>query len=175
MGSSNRLANKSGWDVNFDIFYGDILYKQKGYVECKLRAESIGLATFYPYYLKACTMDYKLSFMVVKIFNNSMKGEAALEKFRKKETKVLTMAMNVARRFSETIKISTSDPKKINFHSLLRNLWLNPENRINIYTVHLAVDGFTFEFGILKEFQNPKGIYVLIETNFEPPYRSQHD
>lgn len=173
LGESDRLENKSGWDVNFDIFYGDILQKRKGYVECKLRADSITLATFFPYYLKACKRDYKVSFMVVKNLADSMKGEAALANFRKQEAKVTTIAMSQARRFFKSIKISSSDPKNQNYHALLRHLWLSPGNRINIYTIHLASDNSTFEFGIIKEFLDPQGIFVLIETGFEPPYRSQ--
>ena len=170
VGSSDRLKNESGWDVNFDVFFNSIEWKSKGYVECKLRAQAVGLSAFYPYYLKACEKAYKISFMVVKNLNETLKGSAAIASFSKNEAKVATLAKSFAR----TLRVTTKNPERINYLSLLRHLWLSPKNRINIYTVNLAVDNHTFEFNVLKEFPLSQGAFILIEAQFEPPYRSQY-
>ena len=108
--------------------------------------------------------------MVVKNLNDTLKGNEAIGNFNRNEAKISTICKNFARKIK--IISTTTNPKRINYHSLLRNLWLDPGNRINIYTVNLATDNCSFEFGVLKEFQNPEGIFILIEAHFEPPYRS---
>lgn len=60
---------------------------------------------------------------------------------------------------------------EIDYYALMNNLWTDPKNHIDIYTVKYKNQSLTGEFTIssLKTFENPKGAFNLVESTFNPP------
>ena len=60
-------------------------------------------------------------------------------------------------------------------------LWASDdENHVNIYTINFKDEVFkaakkiggSFSFNAIKEFSNPKGVFILVDSNFDPPIRT---
>ena len=67
------------------------------------------------------------------------------------------------------------EPKKvkrsINYVEELDNLWEIKENHINLYTVTFDSENWSFTWNTLKEFHDPVGVFIIADSNFNPPLR----
>ena len=171
MGKSDRLENSEGWNVNFDLFFGAFAYK--GYIECKLSSNAVGLPNLLPYYKKAGLGGHKISFLLAKSLQVSMQGEAAAKKFVVKPTSNKKKEKNIKKVAKAKSKAKMVGVKKsvLNYIDFYEELWKDHQNRYNINLYSVVFDSNTnyFKFGVLKEFENPAGVFILVQTNFEPP------
>jgi len=174
MGKSDRLENSVGWDVNFDLFFGNV--SCKGYIECKLLSTAIGLPNLLPYYKKAGIGGHKISLLLAKSVQVSMQGEAATKKLITKSSSNEIQDKNAKKVLkAKKEKIIKTEPTRTrksvtNYIELYEELWKDPQNKynINLYSVILDSNTNYFKFGVLKEFENPTGVFILVQTNFEP-------
>ena len=65
----------------------------------------------------------------------------------------------------ETANKSAKEVAKTDYIALLNEMWAYPSNRIDIYTVKYEE---TLQEA-LKTFPNPKGVFIIVGTNFNPP------
>ena len=74
----------------------------------------------------------------------------------------------------------------INYAEELQKLWSGQINNnannnaatksyINIYTVTFNNDNFTFTWNTLKEFDNPIGVFIITDSNFNPALISSNN
>ena len=194
IGDSWIPEDKIGWDVNFDMeFDGDV---KTGFIECKLWNEAVGFASFYKYYQKACGKGYPLSFLVCRKLQKSVSAPTATENLKielNKRTTTQNIATDVKAgvRFnqeseseyeSEPESVAASSIKtkkrakrmKQDYIQMLMDLWNDPQNHIDIYTVKYAQTVMTGNFTVspLKTFENAKGAFILVESNFNAPART---
>lgn len=177
IGMCYRPQNNTPWDLLFDLQYGgdSVLVC----IECVLWTKTVGLPLMFPYYMKACLNDFKLSILVCR------------------KAQILLFGDNAAETHTKKAKVEESDPKsntepdatQLTFERKLIDYWRNEEEkaarnekscRINIYTIKFnnksrdrttKVQNGTFTFGTLKEFANPTGVFLIVESNFKPPKR----
>ena len=170
LGKSSRLANSSGWDVNFDMFDGNRACK--GFIECKLRVDAFGMSDLLSYYKKALTGGHKVSFVVAKKHLVSLCHENASKIFDPKTTKE-SKRLEITPQNEEPAqkKPKSSTKKVIDYAQGFRDLWENSGNHINLYSVVYDQTTAIFKFNTIKEFEKPVGVFLLIGTNFEPPAR----
>lgn len=161
LGKSDRLENSKGWDVNFDLFFGNI--RCKGYIECKLWNAAVGLPLVLPYYKKAGHGGYKMSILLAKKVQVSMQGGAAANKFIANQPK--------------QAKTDNDEKSNTDLIGVYEELWRDPQEKynLNFYSVVLEESTNTFKFGVLQEFENPSGVFIIIETNFLPPHLSAYN
>ena len=76
------------------------------------------------------------------------------------------------------IAAAENDKSKIKgpFHKEdYEELWKNSRNHINIYTISSKVSGTSeikncsFVVNALKEFENPSGVFIIVQSVFKPP------
>lgn len=151
-----------------------------GFIECKLWSKVIGYAGFFKYYEKACMDSFPLSFMVCRKIQSSMSSskassnlENSLFNSAKKDKEEHTKRKRVTGPLKKIPKITPNskkvkkvakDPK--DYFALLNDLWIDPKNHIDIYTVKYKNDTRNFTVSFLKTFQNPKGAFILVESSF---------
>lgn len=97
------------------------------------------------------------------------------------KTKSLESSTIVAKSKS-SVASSANDPGTIDQEAVLwkrefRQLWAKgPQNHINIYSLRSIVDKkfnmITVKQDTLKEFENPTGVFIIVESNFVPHLRS---
>jgi hypothetical protein len=56
-------------------------------------------------------------------------------------------------------------------------MFYDPQEKynLNFYSVVLEECTNTFKFGVLQEFENPSGVFIIIETNFLSPHISAYN
>ena len=71
----------------------------------------------------------------------------------------------------ETANKSAKEVAKTDYIALLNEMWADPSNRIDIYTVKYeeTLQEGNFIVTPLKTFPNPKGVFIIVGTNFNPP------
>jgi len=194
IGTCYRPKNNVGWDVLFDMKYGTV--PSTGYIECKLWSKPVGLPLMFPYYKKACLNGFKLSILVTSKIQVSLVSEKA-SKFKRTMLMNSTETDNATKTETET-EIETETETEIDnaiqkaaeqakeelvqnkYEKMINNLWIDPKQRINIYTISFRnqIDENqqkqvgSFKFGILKEFENPTGVFIILESSFNPPKRT---
>lgn len=64
-----------------------------------------------------------------------------------------------------------SKAENVDYIALLKTLWTDPNNQIDIYTVKYSESSRKGSFTVspLKTFSDPKGAFILVESNFSPP------
>jgi hypothetical protein len=137
-----------------------------GYIECKLWTDPIGLPRIYPYYKKACVNGIKFSILAAKNVQNSL--------YKPKRAKKIKID-------SKNNNNETASSKKINYVDEIEKLRNNGPSRLNLYCIRperetsslssYALTG-NINVGAIKEFTDPTGVFILIESNFNPPNRS---
>ena len=99
------------------------------------------------------------------------------------EESVLTAIQGISKaHYAASLPPKKSKKRKmINYRVLLKNMWSeSTQNHINIYTLKYSqVNNNTkidskFTLRTLKTFPEPKGIFILVESNFKPPFRTSH-
>lgn len=174
-GKSARLKNKEGVDVGFDIFHNNI--PSRAYIECKMLDESVGINELLHYYNIACKVNCKLFILLAKKIQVSMKGPLAVpERFDPKpEEPEETQSEKDGLESEKSGKKIKKDASLKAFQSL----WLEERNHINMYSYNLihseseseseSGETFSFQVAALKEFNDPKGVFILVESTFRPP------
>jgi hypothetical protein len=176
-GTCHRPLNSAGWDVLFDMEVDG--FDEIGYIECKLWTDSVRLSQIYPYYKKACVNGIKFSILVAKNVQNSLHNKFTKNQERsekpKKAKKIKTDTKNNNN--------ETASSKKINYVDEIEKLGNNGPSRLNLYCIRperetssssLSSDALTgnIDVEVIKEFTDPTGVFILIESNFNPPNRS---
>ena len=145
----------------------------KGYIQCKLLSTAVGLPNLLPYYKKAGLGGHKISFLLAKSLQVTMQGEAASKIFVLKPTSNNKNEKNTKKVSKAKSKAKMVGVKKsvLNYIDFYEELWKDHQNRYNINLYSVVFDSNTnyFKFGVLKEFENPAGVFILVQTNFEPP------
>jgi hypothetical protein len=175
-GTCHRPLNSAGWDVLFDMKVDGV--DEIGYIECKLWTVPIGLPLIYPYYKKACVSGIKFSILVAKNIQNGLhtkfiKNQERSEKPKKaKKIKIDTKIKNN----------ETASSKNKNYVDEIEKLGNNGPSRLNLYCIRperdpsssSSSDALTGNINVevIKEFTDPTGVFILIESNFNPPNRS---
>ena len=191
-GKSWRPANKVGWDVIFEASVGGLI--KNCFIECKLWSRSIGLALIFKYYSRACDLGSPISFLVAKSFLKTLEDKfenvtddnfanepKAEDEDNEPLTPLAAMPINLVDK-SEIAKAKKSikeapQTKKAKIPAISKesfiDLWKVPKNRINIYTVEPVIIRFnnsiSFNFRIIKEFDQPAGIFIITKSTFSPP------
>lgn len=194
LGKAYIPDDKIGWDVLFDLEFDGS--PAVGFIECKLWARSIGYSTFYKYYKRSCMNGHPLSFLVCKNLQNSIAGPMAVGNLTAMLSEFISYSeeeneaaqINVAtedvigyeddsdygpENESESENQNVTPPKrqKVNYIELFRQLW-NDGYHIDIYTVKYDKTDQKFTVAALKTFPTPKGIFILVESTFDPPTRT---
>lgn len=164
LGTCSHPKNEYGWDVLFDFEYDG--HKETGHAECKLWSEPIGLNSIDAYYRKACEKQSKFSIIVVKSIQECLKIAVPTVKPGREAKR--EAAEEICKNGNENL-------------GKIENAWeLNDENGINIYAI--AFEKSIGENGIqigkftvfpLKEFENPTGVFIIVESSFNPLERSK--
>ena len=162
--SNRRLYNSNIWDVNFDLFEEEI--PCKGYIKCG--ADAVGMPELFSYYKKACINGCKIAFIVAKKYLVSLRND---DNAAENLTKIQEIEESKCHPESQEPeqKKSKTGAKKIDYAVKFQNLWENPINHFNWYSVVYDESSSKFKFVVMKEFENPVGVFVLIETNFDAP------
>ena len=179
LGKSYLCPFKDGWDVNFDVnFRGE---SRVGFVECKFLATPIGLPTFLEYYEKACSRKLPISLLVCRDLQSSISSDDSWKKFDSEEILKEQEKMKEQekkKKFNPSKKTKTSPNHQL---ETIMKLWASDdENHVNIYTINFKDEVFkaakkiggSFSFNAIKEFSNPKGVFILVDSNFDPPIRT---
>lgn len=131
VGTCCHPENSIGWDVLFDMKFDEI--ETVGYIECELWNEVVGLPLIYKYYEKACKNQTKLSILVAKKIQVSLKKENHQKK-AKTESKTPRNAkteadLKIINQEQDQKQDQNENVKKLN------QLWANGDNKINIYSI----------------------------------------
>jgi hypothetical protein len=174
-GTCHRPLNSAGWDVLFDMKVDGV--DEIGYIECKLWTVPIGLPLIYPYYMKACVNGIKFSILVAKNIQNGLHT-----KFNKNEERSEKPKKSKKIKIDPKIKNNeTASSKKINYVDEIEKLGNNGPSRLNLYCIRPERDPSSsssyaltgnINVEVIKEFTDPTGVFILIESNFNPPNRS---
>ena len=197
MGDSYRPPNAMGWDVIFHAKMNGEL--KRCFIECKLWTSPVGLPAIFKYYKKACLKKHPVSILVARSFQNSLKSPDVLEgKAELAEDESTNLAEEVLaprkrsdinyKEFEELIdpndedyapsededdEVYEEEKKKakitIDYVAEINKLWENGGNRINLYTVHFDSETRTFTWTELKVFPDPVGVFIVSDSNFNPP------
>ena len=158
IGTCYRPRNNSRWDLLFDLKYKKI--KGLGYIECDLWSKVVNLPLMFPYYKKACFNGFKVSILICNHIQVTIEEEANLKQ-KKSKTK-----------YTEV----NSEMQQDKYQEMLNELWnSNDQGLISIYAISYRskLDHATetqvglFECKALKEFDNPAGVFILLESNFD--------
>ena len=196
-GKSWRPKNKVGWDVIFNAFLDD--KPNNCFIECKLWKASIGLSLIHRYYKRACDLGSAVSFLVCRSFNQSLEKvfedvtdlELEAEGNLPDQNELPVVSLEV-----ESIEIEDTNPdppetkpfdppqatdepvvisKKPKLAPItidsFNQLWSQPKNQINLYTVKSIIQDsrITLEYKAIKEFPNPTGVFIITQSLFSPP------
>ena len=188
-GKSWRPKNKVGWDVIFNAFLDET--PNNCLIECKLWEKSVGLAMIYKYYKRACDLKSSLSFLVCSNFNQSLEKvfedvtdldlEAECNLPDPTEEPVVPLSEEAIEvEDKNTDSPETDEPVEISKKPKLdsaapitidsfNQLWSQPNNQINIYTVKpILNDSFiSLEYKCIKEFPNPIGVFIITQSLFQ--------
>ena len=69
---------------------------------------------------------------------------------------------------STGVEANAKRSKNINYSDKLKELWADENNQISIYTVTFNRNNLTFTWNALKEFENPAGVFIIANSNFDP-------
>ena len=182
LGTCHQPKNSMDWDVLFDMQYDNL--KETGFVECKLWSSHVGLSHIYPYYEKACIGKYKLSILIASDWQISMTklGRKLTPQQRQfYERAVKTTGKRQSEELSETAidEEIKEIVKNENMHvDKLNDLWSTGQNKIDIYAVKFESEKWEvigksyfagkFTCETLKQHENPDGIFILIQSSFNP-------
>ena len=189
-GKSWRPKNKVGWDVIFNAFLDET--PNNCLIECKLWEKSVGLAMIHKYYKRACDLKSSLSFLVCSNFNQSLEkvfedvtdldleAEGPLLPDPTEEPVVPLSEEAIEVEDKNTDSPETDEPVEISKKPKLdsatpitidsfNQLWSQPKNQINIYTVKpILNDSFvSLEYKCIKEFPNPIGVFIITQSLFQ--------
>ena len=177
-GTCHRPLNSAGWDVLFDMKIDDV--DEIGYIECKLWSSPVGLPLIFPYYKKACATGIKFSILVAKKIQISLPS-----KFINSPAKPPTKGIQTKKRKTESVKGQGACKKEpnpntppIDYIREIEKLGNSDGFKLNLYCIRpereKSSNSLTgkINFEIIKEFADATGVFILIESNFNPPDRS---
>lgn len=158
IGTCYRPRNNSRWDLLFDLKYKGI--NGLGYIESDLWSKAVNLPLMFPYYKKACLNGFKVSILICNHIQVKLEEEANLKQ-NKSKTK-----------YAEV----NSEMQQDKYQEMFNELWNSgDQNLFSIYAISYRskLDHVTkkqvglFECKALKEFDNPAGVFILLESNFD--------
>ena len=173
IGEASFPRDKFGWDVTFDMKFHGV--PKTGLIECKLRAEAIGYAGFFDYYKKQCeSNENPLAFLVCRKLGKEISDLEVEIKLEVKRVKIDDKNSTVKIAKKHGIKSNEKEPAEVvktDYIALLNKMWEDPNNNVDIYTVKYeeTLRKGNFIVTPLKTFLNPKGAFILVDTNFTPP------
>ena len=194
IGKCNRLATKERIDIEFDLFFDG--KPCKGFVECKYVDANVGKSTVIDYIIRSNSYNSPFSMLVTYSMQKSLKSaelwknlaksseyvaldhatvrEATFTKPTRKKPKVRQISVEERKEIEndEKEKLEKSLEKEEEEEEALKKKEKEEEiskimEGISIYSVFyenrqlIAVP--------LVEFENPKSVFVIIETNFTVP------
>jgi hypothetical protein len=129
-----------------------------------LWTDSVRLSQIYPYYKKACVNGIKFSILVAKNVQNSLHKPKRAKKIK----------IN-----SKNNNNETASSKNKNYVDEIEKLGNNGPSRLNLYCIRPERDDPSsssltgnINVEVIKEFTDPTGVFILIESNFHPADRS---
>ena len=170
-----------------DVFFQAKKIGQDGFVkcfiECKLWGTPVGMPSLYEYYEKACKDKHPISIIVAKSFIELFEDPDALKKLKndsekRKAREVAAKAKAKENASKDEIvdeKATTDDTNPVSkkvkkdYIGLLEELWEDEANKINIYAVKFDKSARTFKYTALLEFDNPIGVFLIVNSTFNPP------
>lgn len=179
-GESSLCNYNEGVDVKFDVIVSSI--RKTGLIECKYLADPIGLSIIFEYYKRSCEKSSPISFILCRKIQDQLKNEASYQIFDKEKIELKKHMQ--AQKVMKKVKIPKVMKKAKKENVQFLELWeqdLNQnstKNSINMYAISLKeypngnLIGGNFIITVLKEFPNPSGIFILIESNFVIPEHS---
>ena len=150
----------------------------------------MGMPSLYEYYEKACKDKHPISIIIAKSFIELFEDPDALKKLKndsenRKARKIAAAAkaLEEANSKEKASKDEIVDEKsnvpadtnpaskkvKKDYIGLLEKLWEDESNSINIYVVKFDESARTFKYTALLEFDNPIGVFLVVNSTFNPP------
>ena len=163
--------HRIGLGVAFETIYkGET---SVGLIECKLWTRAVDLSLLFKYYDRACKSKCSLTYLVVRNLKSSLKEKT----FEATSDVMITSDFNLNEEYcpddykldnSEDVKCKSKSPfSKIDY----QKLWMNPENCINIYTISpisVNKECYSYILKAFKEFENPTGVFIIVESLYQP-------
>lgn len=134
------------WDVTFDVKRIGETDFTNGCIECKLWSTPVGIHEFSKVYETACEDALPISIAVVGSFQESLQNFDLSEEAKIDE---------------EEVKVGSKRHRK-----KLDSLCNKQKNKINIYTIEFNESDFSFKSTAIKEFDDPVGVFLLVNSNF---------
>ena len=146
MGQFHLACDPMDWDVTFDVKRIGETDFTNGCIECKLWATPVGIHELSKVYEMACEDALPISIAVVGSFQKSLQNLDLSEEAKIDE---------------EEVKVGSKRHRK-----KMESLCNKQNNKINICTIEFNESDFSFKSAALKEFDDPVGVFLLVNSNF---------
>ena len=169
-GECNRLPDPVGIDVEFDLFFNGNPFK--GFVECKYIDTNIEKSTVLDYIIKTCKRNSPFSMIVTYSMQKCLKSADSWKTEPENDLSKLYDEKFNFKRFKLDEK-SKEEIKNREFKRKERNEKIKLKEKlvedVSIYSVHYEKNGPGMVAVPLVECENPKGVFIIIQTNFVGP------
>ena len=186
-GECNRLSDPAGIDVEFDLFFNG--HPRKGFVECKYIDKNIEKSTVLDYIIKTCKRNSPFSMIVTYSMQKCLKSaklwrsekEMNLCEFDdEKSNEYQYLPSKMLKSEISGAKHETNEEREQVELEIFRRKILEKKMEkfeeiklkeklvegVSIYSVHYKKDGLGMVAVPLVEYENPKGVFIIIQTNF---------
>lgn len=174
-GRTHFHKSRNQYSLAFDMKFDGL--SCNGFIEFKI---SIAYPSFYRYYKKACYDQNPLSLITFVIVNKTVSSLNLEEIAEPSKTRTKLSTHEPSEKIAKLSSHEQAKKTAIKNHYLdsFQDLWKDPKNHINIYLIHYkkipkSAEG-QFTISTLKSFPNPKGVFILLETNFDNKNFNHH-
>ena len=180
IGDCSRLSNNEGIDIKFEIRFGEDEQKRDAFIECKYKDENLSKIEVLKYIIRAKDRNSPFSMLVTYSLQESLKSAAGWmadpEPFELEKDAELPAEPAAPKKVRIT-------KKKIDFEEqkrILKNLEIKEKriefekqqkakiHGVSIYSVFYD-DKNVMKMVPLVEFDNPSGVFIIVQTNFLVP------